>query len=69
MPISKEEKQSTPTNGYNSQQSQESNTNMGKTFETSKSIERQISQPTSSGSTASHTSDEVRYVEESLSRQ
>ncbi|CAF1117140.1 unnamed protein product [Adineta ricciae] len=64
-PFSKEEKQSTPTNNYNSQLSQESNSSSGK-LEPSKSIERQISQPASSSITASHTSDEVRLKSREL---
>ena len=63
IPIHKDDKQSTPTNSNNSQQSQETNNNTGKTIESSKSIERQNSQPASNSSyTASHTYDEVRYV-------
>ncbi|UJR10653.1 hypothetical protein I4U23_014848 [Adineta vaga] len=65
-PLTKEEKQTTPTNSYNSQLSQESNSSSGKTIETSKSIERQISQPTSSSITASHTSDQVRLKSREL---
>ncbi len=67
IPVNKDEKQSTPTNNYNSQQSQEANVNTGKTIESSKSVERQNSQPASSSYTVSHTYDEVRYVEEILS--
>jgi hypothetical protein len=46
---------------YNSQQSQETNSNTGKIIESNKSIERQTSQPASSSYTASQTHDEVRY--------
>ncbi len=53
VPINKDDKQPTPS--YNSQLSQESITNPGKT------IERQASQPASSSYTASQTHDEVRY--------
>ncbi len=52
VPINKDDKQLTPN--YNSQQSQETNSNPGKT------IERQASQPASSSYTASQTHDEVR---------
>jgi hypothetical protein len=60
-PITKDDKQLTPANIFNSQQSQESNTNTGKIIESNKSIERQASQPASSSYTASQTHDEVRY--------
>jgi len=53
LPINKDDKQSTPN--YNSQLSQDSNSNPGKT------IEHQPSQPASSSYTASQTHDEVRY--------
>ncbi|CAF1092590.1 unnamed protein product [Adineta steineri] len=66
-PISKDEKQTTPTNSNNnSQQPQETNTNTNKTIETSKSVERQNSQSTSSSVTASHTYDEVRLKSREL---
>lgn len=56
LPINKDEKQSTPN--FNSQISQESNSNQGKM------TERRPSQPSSSSYTASQTQDEVRYEEE-----
>ncbi|CAF4767883.1 unnamed protein product, partial [Rotaria magnacalcarata] len=68
VPINKDDKQTIPTNNNNnSQHSQETNGNTGKNFESSKSIERQISQTsTSSYTSASQTHDEIRLKSRDL---
>lgn len=67
LPISKDEKQATPTNIIYSQQSQEAIVNNGKSVESNKSIERQNSQPpatTYAATAASQTNDAIRYDSE-----
>ncbi|CAF1058316.1 unnamed protein product [Rotaria sordida] len=71
VPGNKDDKQATSinnnnNNNNNSQQSQETNINTGKTLESSKSIERQPSQPTSSLYTPSQTHDEIRLKSRDL---
>ncbi|CAF3094299.1 unnamed protein product [Rotaria socialis] len=72
VPVNKDDKQTIPTNNNNnnnnnSQHSQEINGSTGKNFESSKSIERQISQTsTSSYTSASQTHDEIRLKSRDL---
>lgn len=67
QPLSKDDKPAVPTNN-NGQSSVDGNSNHSKSIETSKSIERQVSQTASSSSnyTASNTHDEVRLKSRDL---